>query len=237
MRFQVGTDVGGTFTDLWVRVDDGRQAVLKSPSTADIIGGILNALDLASAHFELSTEEFCAAVDRFGHGTTAGLNALLTSSAARTALVTTAGFGDTLEIGRLKRQLAGLTELEIGDYTNRGRWPAIVPRQLVVEVAERIDRDGAIVVPLADHEIERLLQRLSSMDVQAVAVATLWSVANPEHEQRIGAATTRSTRGWPPRSATSVPTTCCCSCCRSSTTCRWPAQVFKDSCSAARQRC
>jgi len=188
VRFQVGTDVGGTFTDLWVRADDGRQAVLKSPSTADIIGGILNALDLASAHFGLSTQEFCATVDRFGHGTTAGLNALLTSSAARTALVTTAGFGDTLEIGRLKRQLAGLTELEIGDYTNRGRWPAIVPRQLVVEVAERIDRDGDIVVPLADHEIDRLLERLSSMDVQAVAVATLWSVTNPEHELRIGAA-------------------------------------------------
>jgi N-methylhydantoinase A len=188
VRFQVGTDVGGTFTDLWVRSDDGRQAVLKSPSTADIIGGILNALDLASACFELSTEDFCAAVDRFGHGTTAGLNALLTSSAARTALVTTSGFGDTLEIGRLKRQLAGLTELEIGDYTNRGRWPAIVPRQRVVEVAERVDRDGAVVVPLADHEIERLLHRLSTMDVRAVAVATLWSVANPEHEQRIGAA-------------------------------------------------
>lgn len=188
MRFQVGTDVGGTFTDLWVRADDGRQAVLKSPSTADIIGGILHALELAAVHFGLTVEGFCRAVERFGHGTTAGLNALLTSSAARTALVTTAGFGDTLEIGRLKRQLAGLTELEIGDYTNRGRWPAVVPRQLVVEVAERVDRNGEIVVPLADNEIRYLLDRLSTTDVQAVAVATLWSVANPVHEQRIGAA-------------------------------------------------
>jgi N-methylhydantoinase A len=170
MRFQVGTDVGGTFTDVWVRAGDGSQAVLKSPSTADIIGGILNALELAADLFGLSVQDFCAAVERFGHGTTAGLNALLTSSAARTALVTTAGFGDTLEIGRLKRQLAGLTELEIGDYTNRGRWPAVVPRQLVVEVAERVDSVGEVVVPLSVDEVERVLDHLSTLDVQVVAV-------------------------------------------------------------------
>jgi N-methylhydantoinase A len=188
MRFRVGTDVGGTFTDLWVHADDGRQAVLKAPTTADIIGGILDALGLAAAHFDLSVEDFCAAVDRFGHGTTAGLNALLTSSAARTAVITTAGFGDTLEIGRLKRQLAGLSELEIGDYRNRGRWPAIVARQLVVEVAERVDANGVVVVALADAEIARVVDTVARLDVEAVAVATLWSVANPVHEQRIGAA-------------------------------------------------
>jgi N-methylhydantoinase A len=184
----VGTDVGGTFTDLWAYAEDGRQAVLKAPTTADIIGGILAAVELASDHFGLSVEAFCASVDRFGHGTTAGLNALLTSSAAGTALITTAGFGDTLEIGRLKRQLAGLTELEIGDYRNRGRWPAVVPRPLVFEVAERIDRAGEVVVPLAAGEIDRVLDRVAATGVEAVAVATLWSVANPEHERRIGAA-------------------------------------------------
>jgi N-methylhydantoinase A len=188
MRFRVGTDVGGTFTDLWVYADDGRQAVLKAPTTADIIGGILAAIELASGHFGMSVGEFCSAIDRFGHGTTAGLNALLTSSAARTALITTAGFGDTLEIGRLKRQLAGLTELEIGDYRNRGRWPAVVPRQLVFEIAERIDRAGEVVVPLTQGEIDRVLDRVAAAGVEAVAVATLWSTANPAHEQRIGEA-------------------------------------------------
>ncbi|GGY33239.1 hydantoinase/oxoprolinase family protein [Streptomyces djakartensis] len=188
MRFRVGTDVGGTFTDLWVYGDDGRQAVLKAPSTADIIGGILRAVELAADHFELSVEEFCASIDRFGHGTTAGLNALLTSSAAPTALITTAGFRDTLEIGRLKRQLAGLTELEIGDYRNRGRWPAVVPRQLVFEIGERVDSAGEVVVPLERSEIDRVLDLVAAAEVEAVAVATLWSVANPEHEQRIAAA-------------------------------------------------
>ncbi|TPQ16882.1 hydantoinase/oxoprolinase family protein [Streptomyces sporangiiformans] len=188
MRFRVGTDVGGTFTDLWVYADDGRQAVLKAPSTADIIGGILRAVDLAADHFRLSAREFCSSIDRFGHGTTAGLNALLTSSAARTALITTAGFRDTLEIGRLKRQLAGLTELEIGDYRNRGRWPAAVPRQLVFEVGERIDSAGEVVVPLDEAGLDRVMDRVASAGVDAVAVATLWSVANPEHERRIGAA-------------------------------------------------
>ncbi|WP_142103689.1 hydantoinase/oxoprolinase family protein [Pseudonocardia cypriaca] len=184
----MGTDVGGTFTDVWVYADDGRQAVLKAPTTADIIGGIMDGIELAAGRFGLSVEEFCSSVDRFGHGTTAGLNALLTGSAARTALITTAGFGDTLEIGRLKRQLAGLTELEIGDYRNRGRWSPVVPRTLVFEIAERIDRAGEVVVPLDRPEIDRVLDRVGGAGVQAVAVATLWSVANPEHERRIGAA-------------------------------------------------
>ncbi|MEU3982340.1 hydantoinase/oxoprolinase family protein [Streptomyces sp. NPDC026672] len=188
MRFHVGTDVGGTFTDLWVYADDGRQTVLKTPSTADIIGGILRAVELAAAHFRLPVERFCASITRFGHGTTAGLNALLTFSAARTALITTAGFRDTLEIGRLKRQLAGLSELEIGDYRNRGRWPAVVPRQLVFEVRERIDSAGEIVVPLDESELDRIAGRIADAGVEAVAVATLWSVANPDHERRIGAA-------------------------------------------------
>src|SRR5687768_6751091 len=108
-RFRVGTDVGGTFTDLWAIGDDGRQAVVKAPTSANIIDGILAVVDLAAAELGLQPAEFCRAIEHFGHGTTAGLNALLTSTTARTALVTTRGFGDTLEIGRLKRQLAGLT--------------------------------------------------------------------------------------------------------------------------------
>jgi N-methylhydantoinase A len=186
MRFRVGTDVGGTFTDLWVIADDGRQAAVKSPTTADIIGGVRRVVELAAGHFGLSAPDFCAAIDHFGHGTTAGLNALLTGLSARTALITTAGFGDTLEIGRLKRQLAGLTELEVGDYLNRGLWPPVVPRSLVFEVAERIDRDGKVVLPLADADAEAVVERVHAAGVDAVAVATLWSVANPVHERRLG---------------------------------------------------
>ena len=130
MKLHVGTDVGGTFTDLWVRSDDGRTKIVKAPTTPDVITGILDAVGLASAALGLQVEEFCAAIERFGHGTTVGLNALLTGRTAKTAIITTAGFADTLEIGRLKRGVAGLTELEVSDYLLRGQWPPVVPRGL-----------------------------------------------------------------------------------------------------------
>ena len=97
-RFHVGTDVGGTFTDSWAIAGDGRQAVVKAPTTADIVTGIRDAIGLAAAHFGLDLGPFCAAIDRFGHGTTASLNALLTGHAARAGVITTEGFADTMEI-------------------------------------------------------------------------------------------------------------------------------------------
>ena len=105
-RFHVGTDVGGTFTDLWAITGDGRQAVVKAPTTPDIVTGIRDAIALAAARFGLSVTDFCAGVERFGHGTTA-VECALTGRAARAVVVTTEGFADTMEIGRLKRQVAG----------------------------------------------------------------------------------------------------------------------------------
>ena len=186
MKFRVGTDVGGTFTDLWVMADNGRQAVLKTSSTSDIISGVMRAVELAAEYFDLSVEDFCSSVERFGHGTTAGLNALLTDSFARTAAVMTQGFGDTLDIGRLKRQIAGLTELEIRDYTNRGRRAPLVPRTLVFEVQERIDRNGTVVLPLSRQAAADVVERVAGAGVEAIAVSTLWSIANPLHERELG---------------------------------------------------
>jgi N-methylhydantoinase A len=180
--FRVGTDVGGTFTDLWAIAGDGRQTVVKAPTTPDILTGIRDAIALAAARFGLDVRTFCAAIDRFGHGTTVGLNALLTGHAARAAVITTEGFADTMEIGRLKRQVAGLTGLEAGDYLNRCRWPAVVPRTRILEVAERIDRAGEVVIPLADGEIAKVLDNIEAARAEAVAICTLWSVANPVHE-------------------------------------------------------
>src|SRR5262245_7816178 len=104
MEFFVGTDVGGTFTDVWVSADGGDTRVFKSPTTRDVLGGVLDAIRLAADAYGLTFEAFCSGITRFGHGTTIGLNALLTGNAARTAVLTTRGFGDTLEIGRLRRQ-------------------------------------------------------------------------------------------------------------------------------------
>ncbi|MFN3351844.1 hydantoinase/oxoprolinase family protein, partial [Pseudorhodoplanes sp.] len=185
MGFFIGTDVGGTFTDVWVSADDGQTRVFKSPTTADVLGGVIDAIGLAAQAYGLSFEQFCAGIERFGHGTTVGLNALLTGNAAKTAILTTKGFGDTLLIGRLKRQTSGMNELERTDAYLRNRIPPLVPRDLVFEIDERIDVKGTIVKPLDEAQARGEIRKLKALGVEAVAICTLWATHNPVHEKRL----------------------------------------------------
>lgn len=182
----IGTDVGGTFTDLWLRSSDGMSMVCKSPTTQDVVTGVVNAVHLAAELTGMSTQELCEKVTRFGHGTTVGLNALLTGRSAKVALITTAGFGDVLEIGRLRRGTAGLKGMELGDYSLRGRVSPLVPRELVVEVTERVNAQGEVVVPLDQQTVRDGLEYLKAEGVEAVAVCLLWATENPEHEIAVG---------------------------------------------------
>ncbi|MGP6177694.1 hydantoinase/oxoprolinase family protein [Microbacterium sp. A196] len=185
--WSIGTDVGGTFTDLWLRSPDGESWVCKSPTTADVVTGVVNAVHLAADTAQVDVRDLCRGVTRFGHGTTVGLNALLTGRAARTALITTAGFGDVLEIGRLRRGTAGLQGLDLGDYHQRGQVPPLVPRTQVIEVAERIDADGVVRTPLDEASLADAVKRLRELDVEAVAVCFLWATENPVHENEAAA--------------------------------------------------
>jgi N-methylhydantoinase A len=185
MAFFVGTDVGGTFTDLWVADATGQSRVFKVPTTADVMGGVVDAVTLAAESYGLDLSQFCAQIARFSHGTTVSLNALLTGRAARTGIITTLGFGDTLEIGRMRRQTSGLSETEVTDYFLHNRYPPIVPRDLVVEVRERIDATGKIIVALDEADACDQLRALRSRQIQALAICTLWSTANPVHELRL----------------------------------------------------
>ncbi|WP_216699093.1 hydantoinase/oxoprolinase family protein [Arthrobacter sp. I3] len=181
----IGTDVGGTFTDLWLRAPSGKSFVCKSPTTADVVTGVINAVHLAAEIAGLSTEDMCRRVSRFGHGTTVGLNALLTGRSARVGLVTTQGFGDVLEIGRLRRGTAGLNGLDLGNYFLRGRTAPLVPRNLVVEVTERVNPQGEIVTPLDLGSARRALETLRDEGVEAVAVCLLWATENASHEAAV----------------------------------------------------
>src|SRR5215813_8636806 len=185
MTFFVGTDVGGTFTDLWVADASGEARVFKSPTTADVMGGVVNAIELAAQSYGLDFGAFCAGIKRFGHGTTVSLNALLTGRAAKTAIITTLGFGDTLEIGRMRRQTAGLSDTEVTDYFLHNRHLPIVPRERIVEVRERIDANGTIIAPLDEAQAREALRALKGDAIEAIAICTLWSTANPVHELRL----------------------------------------------------
>lgn len=184
--WQVGTDVGGSFTDVWLRTDDGREVVRKAPTTSDVVTGLLDGLAAAAGALGMTVEELLPRVGRFGHGTTVGLNALLTGRAAPTALLVTAGFGDVLEIGRLRRGVAGLRPDQMGDYFQRGRTAPLVPRARVVEVPERVDRTGTVVVPLDVPAARAALRGLADQGIDAVAVCLLWAIENPVHELALG---------------------------------------------------
>lgn len=178
----IGTDVGGTFTDLWLRSPEGDSWVCKSPTTSDVVTGVVTAVRLAAETVGIDVRELCSQVTRFGHGTTVGLNALLTGRTAKTGLITTSGFGDVLEIGRLRRGTAGLQGLDLGDYHLRGQIPPLVPRTQVLEIDERIDSDGVVRTALDEASVLAAIERLRGMDVEAIAVCLLWSTENPAHE-------------------------------------------------------
>ena len=177
MRFAV--DTGGTFTDLVIEDADGRLEIHKSPTTpADPVQGILDAFQVAADARRCSREELLAGGSMLFHGTTRGLNAVLTRNVARTALVTTAGHADML----LLRE-GGRTDI----FNQRRPYPEpYVQRSLTFEVEERIGAEGDVVTPLVEQSVLDLARGLRDAEVEAVAVCLLWSIVNPAHELLIG---------------------------------------------------
>jgi N-methylhydantoinase A len=172
MSWRVGVDSGGTFTDVCL-LDDatGRIAVWKVGSTPDdpsrgIADGVAEGLALVGAD--------PAAVGYFGHGTTVATNALIQHRGVRTGLITTDGFRDLLEIGRQKRP--DLYDLQAD------KPPVLVPRDLRLEVPERVRHDGTVEVPLDEAVFRAAVCRLRAAGVQAVAVCFLYSFVRPAHE-------------------------------------------------------
>lgn len=167
----VGIDVGGTFTDL-VSFDDttGEVRVAKVPTTPDNqAGGVLAALERSGLPLD--------SVDALIHGTTATTNALLERRLPRVGLITTAGFRDVLELGRRTRPTAyGLT----------GSFVPLVPRELRLEVSERMDADGQVLVPLDEDAMRQAVQQLLDAGCESLAIHFLHSYRNPAHERRAG---------------------------------------------------
>jgi N-methylhydantoinase A len=178
MTLHVGIDVGGTFTDA-VALVDGRAIRGKAFSTKDVTTGILEALQVLQERAGLAEGEFFSSVDRFVLGNTIVTNAVDEQKYAAVGLLTTQGFRDTLRIARSART-------DERDPHKMSAPPDIVARHRIVEVAERVDAHGQVLVPLTDQEIATAVDALVGTGVEAVAVCLLWSFRNPAHEQAIG---------------------------------------------------
>jgi N-methylhydantoinase A/oxoprolinase/acetone carboxylase beta subunit len=176
-RFRLGFDIGGTFTD-FVLVDEktGATHLNKCLTTPDdpsrgVIDGLVPLLREADATGE--------AVDIAIHATTLITNALIERKGARTALLTTEGFRDVLEMG---------TEVRYDIYDLFLERPApLAPRERRFEVAERLDKDGTVLTPLDEAGVRAVARRMRALQVEAVAVVFLHAFRNPAHEQRAAA--------------------------------------------------
>ncbi len=178
MTLHVGIDVGGTFTDA-VAIVDGRAVRGKAFSTKDVTTGILNALGVLQERAGMSEGEFFPAVERFVLGNTIVTNAVDEQKYAAVGLLVTRGFRDTLRIARSART-------DERDPHRMLAPPNIVERSRIVEVAERVDAHGTVLVPLTDDEVAAAVDTVLATGAETIAVCLLWSFRNAVHEQAIG---------------------------------------------------
>jgi N-methylhydantoinase A len=167
---RIAIDTGGTFTDC-VYLKEGVPAVLKVPSTPDDpTRSVLEAIRQIASQDSVEVR----------HGTTIGTNALLERKGARVAFVTTAGFEDTIAIGRQARQ-------HLYDWMATPA-PCIVPKELRFGVRERISAEGEILLAPSEQELLDLRERIAASGAESVAISLLFSFANQENERRVAVA-------------------------------------------------
>ena len=164
-----GVDVGGTFTDLVIFDPvSGDVRLAKVPTTLpNQSGGVLAAFEAAGADL--------AALDLIVHGTTTTTNAVLERRLAKTGLITTMGFRDVLELGRRTRPHA---------YGMSGHFVPIIPRDLRLEVAERMDARGRVITPLDEKAFQDAVAALQQSGCESLVIHFLHAYANPAHELR-----------------------------------------------------
>jgi N-methylhydantoinase A len=171
--YRVGIDIGGTFTDLLLVGEDGRVVIAKTLTTpGDPSLAVEHALRPVLENGTVGSGEHGTLL----HGTTLVTNALLERKGAPTALLTTAGFRDAVEIGREHRYELYDLNLELPK--------PLVPRHLRFDVPERIAADGSVLWPLDDAFVRRLVEELRDKGIRAIAVCYLNSFRNPAHERR-----------------------------------------------------
>ena len=162
----VGIDIGGTFTDI-ILIENEEITVTKVPSTPkDPSQAVINGLK----HLNITSGEFV-------HGTTIATNTLLENTGALTALITTKGFEDVIEIGRQNRQ-------DLYDFNVQKPEP-LAKREMRYGISERTDSNGVIIEDLDTELLEQIIYGIKSRDAESVAVSLLFSFLNPAHEQSI----------------------------------------------------
>ncbi len=172
---RLGVDVGGTFTDVVLATDNGVTTAKVPTTESDQSEGVVAGIETACEEAGVEPGE----ITQFRHATTVATNALLEKTGAKTALVTTEGFGDVLEIGRQDRPA-------LYDQTVRKPTP-LVPEGRRFEVDERATTEG-VERRVSDDSLEGIIERVDAAAVESIAVSFLHAYAHPENERRVAAA-------------------------------------------------
>ncbi len=181
----IGIDTGGTFTDTVIIAGDGRMGVGKALTThGRLMEGVLASMEVSAKSLGLSLNDMLAQIDILSHGTTVGLNALLTGTGARVGLLVTEGFESTLPIAR-SNKVHGLSDDDFIDALKWRKPPLLVPRRRILGVRERVDVAGTALIPLDEAQAREQIKKLVAEGVEAIGVALMWSPVNGSHERRL----------------------------------------------------
>lgn len=177
MSFEIGIDVGGTFTDFVVRKGNETYGGKTPTTSSDEATGILDAVAVMAEHYGTDVKSLFRETSSFVLGTTVVTNTMLEFAGANTGMITTKGFRDIIELR------AGFKEDHF-DIRLPAPYP-IVPRQKRKGVTERIDVNGEVVIALDENEVRQAARELKALEVESVAICLLFSFQNPAHEIRV----------------------------------------------------
>jgi N-methylhydantoinase A len=186
MAYVIGVDVGGTFTDAVLDDESGSVVAAKAPSTPpDYSRGVLDVLELLAEQLGRPVEEMLAETHHIAHGTTSSLNALVTRQVPDVGFLTTQGHRDSIFIMNVEGRYLGRSPHELQHVLEQDKDHYLLPKRHALEVVERLDRDGEVVVALDEDRARERIRTLLADGVRAIAVSLLWSFRNPVHERRI----------------------------------------------------
>lgn len=186
MRYVVGIDVGGTFTDCVIVDEEGSIYTDKSFTVPGNPGlGMVNALDNVATSRGLAVDDVLRDSRAVAIGTTSITNKLVTRGGARVGLITTKGHEDAIFVGRIIAKTAGLSEADRSDALKWSKPEPLVQRHLAIGINERMDYEGSVLVALSEDEVAATVRELVAGGAEAIAVCLLWAFINPTHELKI----------------------------------------------------
>lgn len=186
MAYALGIDVGGTFTD--GVASDGAGAIVSAktattPPHREV--GVMRVIEELAVTLGLSTADLLRQTDYIAHGTTASINALVQGDVAEVGLIATKGHRDAIYIMNAEGRTLGRSAHEIQDTLRQRKPQPLIPKSRALEVTERLDYAGRVLVPLDEDEVRQAARNLIDQGVEAIAVCLLWSFANDAHERRV----------------------------------------------------